>query len=68
MKKFVMCAGGNPVEERQVPRVWWKVQEIPAGVRARDKDGDPVVGGSGALNRKLIEFENQFAPFTEVIG
>ncbi|MBM4637800.1 hypothetical protein GS451_23990 [Rhodococcus hoagii] len=69
MKNYVMSAGGNPVEDRQVPRVWWQVQEIPAGVKALDKDGHPVVGGRGFLNAKLVEFENeQYAPFTEVIG
>lgn len=50
-------------------RVWDRVEDIPAGVKAVDKDGHPVVSGQWLQSANLIEFENDnYAPFTEVVA
>ncbi|QFP96734.1 hypothetical protein SEA_JACKSPARROW_41 [Mycobacterium phage JackSparrow] len=62
------------VEEKPEPRVWERIQDVPAGVDVRDIDGDTLhwAGGElyiGDFRWGPISFTHNstFGPFTEVI-
>ncbi|AUX82427.1 hypothetical protein SEA_CIAO_39 [Mycobacterium phage Ciao] len=62
------------VEEKPEPRVWERIQDVPAGVYVRDIDEDTLHWADGELyigdfrwGPISFTFNSTFGPFTEVI-